>query len=199
MDNHRESVERVNAALMLVSCVAAFAAPFHLFLAAYAILGPLHYLTEISWLHDRDYFVPRDRARRVWLFGVVLATLVLLFGYLTTVNPRLEIGSVWLVFFTAPLLLWVRRPVIAGIAIVALVFVLRAFSDVRAYALLAYFLVTIVHVLLFTAAFVLYGALKGRSGTAVASLVVFAACIVSFFVVDVRPLIDATATTRAPT
>ena len=27
-----------------------------MFLFAYAFLGPLHYLTEISWLHDRQYF-----------------------------------------------------------------------------------------------------------------------------------------------
>jgi hypothetical protein len=30
--------------------------PFEVFLFAYAVLGPLHYLTEISWLHDRQYF-----------------------------------------------------------------------------------------------------------------------------------------------
>ena len=30
--------------------------PFETFLFAYAFLGPLHYLTEISWLHDRQYF-----------------------------------------------------------------------------------------------------------------------------------------------
>ena len=197
MDKHRESVERVNTALMVISCVAAFAAPFHLFLAAYAILGPLHYLTEISWLHDRDYFAPRRRPRRLWLGAVGVAIAVLLFGYITAAKPALEIGLVWLVFCTAPLLLWVRHPVSGGALIFVIAFALLVFSDSRAYALLAYFLVTIVHVLLFTAAFVLYGALKGRSGSAIASLFVFAACVVAFFAVDVRPLVDASESTLA--
>ena len=39
-----------------MSCIAAFIMPFEVFLFAYAFMGPLHYLTEISWLHDRQYF-----------------------------------------------------------------------------------------------------------------------------------------------
>ena len=41
---------------MFLSMLAAFMLPFETFLFAYAFLGPLHYLTEISWLHDRKYF-----------------------------------------------------------------------------------------------------------------------------------------------
>ena len=36
--------------------ISAYFFPFETFLLAYAFLGPLHYLTEISWLHDRQYF-----------------------------------------------------------------------------------------------------------------------------------------------
>jgi hypothetical protein len=49
------------------------------------------------------------------------------------------------------------------------------------YVLGAFFLVTIIHVLIFTAAFVLYGSLKGRSVSGILSLVVFVLCIMSFF------------------
>ncbi len=45
-----------NIGLMLMSAVFAFLMPFETFLFAYAFLGPLHYLTEISWLHDKQYF-----------------------------------------------------------------------------------------------------------------------------------------------
>tara|TARA_Y100001978_G_scaffold194792_1_gene202295 strand:- start:1665 stop:3077 length:1413 start_codon:yes stop_codon:yes gene_type:complete len=41
---------------MFMSAILAFFMPFETFLFAYAFLGPLHYLTEISWLHDRQYF-----------------------------------------------------------------------------------------------------------------------------------------------
>ncbi len=46
-------VNYLNMGLMVLSCALAFVLPFELFLLAYAVLGPLHYLTQISWLHDR--------------------------------------------------------------------------------------------------------------------------------------------------
>ena len=47
-------VNYINIALMLVSIIAAFVMPFEVFLFAYAFLGPLHYLTEIGWLHKKN-------------------------------------------------------------------------------------------------------------------------------------------------
>src|SRR4029077_3259419 len=103
----KSSVDRlnwVNVCLMAVSCCAAIAAPFHLFLLAYAVLGPLHYLTEISWLHDRQYFAPRKRFRRAWLALVSVAMLAVTAGYVGSevlglqVSPSIEIGLVVLAF-----------------------------------------------------------------------------------------------------
>lgn len=202
MNARREFVEQLNIGLMVVSCLAAFAAPFQLFLFAYAILGPLHYLTEISWLHDRDYFAPRPTARRWWLILVAVAMLVLMYGYVSNdllqrpVSPTFEIGMTYLVFLTAPLLLWVRHPVNAIALGVVVVAGLLLFSSARGYALLAYFIVTIIHVLFFTAAFVLQGALRSRSRWAVFSLVVFAACIAVTLIVDGRPLLHASTEVR---
>jgi hypothetical protein len=189
VNERSEQVERLNAVLMLGSCAAAFIAPFHVFLFAYAVLGPLHYLTEISWLHDRDYFAPRPAARRWWLVLVAAAMAVLLFGYVSDnllkrpVAPTLEIGMVYLVFCAAAFVLFVRHAASAVALLVVVAGTLAIFSDARAYALLAYFIVTIIHVLVFTAAFVLYGALRRRSRSALWSLGVFAACLASFFVV----------------
>ena len=202
MSDRRESVEQLNVVLMLVSCVAAFAAPFKLFLFVYAVLGPLHYLTEISWLHDRDYFAPRPTARRWWLALVAVAMLVLMYGYVSNdllqrpVSPTFEIGLMYLVFLTAPLLLWVRHPMNAVALVAVAATGLLLFSSARAYALLAYFIVTIVHVLIFTAAFVLQGALKNRSRWAMFSLLVFAACVGSVLLFDIRPLVVASTQVR---
>ena len=195
--NNSEAVERVNSALMVAACVASFVAPFHVFLAAYAILGPLHYLTQISWMHDRQYFAPRPAARRWWLILVGAAMIVLLYGYVSNdllrrpVKPTLEIAMVYLVFATAAFLLFVRHTVNAIALTVAVAAGLALFSNARGYALLAYFIVTIVHVLIFTAAFVLYGALKRRSGPALISLLVFTACIASFFLIRTPPVLGA--------
>ena len=199
--SNRESVERVNVVLMVVSSAAAFVAPFHLFLFAYAVLGPLHYLTEISWLHDREYFAPRKGARRWWLALVAVAMLVLLYGYVSNdllqkpVSPRFEIGMMWLVFLTAPLLLWVRHAVNGVALAVAVIAGLALFSSLRAYALLAYFIVTIVHVLVFTVAFVLFGALKSKSRWGLISLIVFAVCAFAV-ALDIRPLLAASNSIR---
>jgi hypothetical protein len=202
MDKQRDGIERLNAVLMLISCAAAFVAPFQLFLFSYAVLGPLHYLTEISWLHDRGYFAPRAAPRRWWLVLVGAAMAVLMYGYVSNdllhrpVAPTLEIGMVYLVFLAAPLLLWVRHPVNAAALMLAGAAALAIFSSARSYALLAYFIVTIVHVLVFTCAFVLYGALKGRNAMAITSLAVLAACLVAFFVYTPAPRFAASASVR---
>lgn len=59
---------------MGASALAAFILPFEVFLVSYAVLGPLHYLTEISWLHDREYFLAgkRDSLPLMLLCGAML-------------------------------------------------------------------------------------------------------------------------------
>ena len=52
-----KGINLTNIALMLLSTVIAFIIPFKLFLFVYAVLGPLHYLTEISWLDKRNFFI----------------------------------------------------------------------------------------------------------------------------------------------
>src|SRR6476659_7779973 len=49
-------INYINIGLMLISCIGAFIMPFEVFLLSYAVLGPLHYLTQISWLYDRGWF-----------------------------------------------------------------------------------------------------------------------------------------------
>ena len=69
------AVEYANIGLMVLSLVVAAVVPFELFLISYAVLGPLHYLTEISWLHDRRYFSLRGMD---WLRLIVCAGLIAL-------------------------------------------------------------------------------------------------------------------------
>src|SRR5689334_4065727 len=58
-DAQSNSVDYVNIGMMVLALIVAAVVPFELFLISYAVLGPLHYLTEISWLHDRRFFTPR--------------------------------------------------------------------------------------------------------------------------------------------
>ncbi|MFI5197994.1 MAG: hypothetical protein ACHQJD_05200 [Thermoanaerobaculia bacterium] len=178
-----DDVNWLNIGLMIAACVAALVAPFHVFLLAYAVLGPLHYLTEVSWLHDREYFTPRRRARRAWLALVALSVSALAYGYVSEtflqhqVSPTFEIGTVYLVIAGAVLAARVQHPVNAVALLVLVTVALVLFSRSPVYAVAAYLLVTIVHVLLFTAVFVLVGAVKTRNRIGVLSLLVFAGCI----------------------
>jgi len=182
-----DAINYANAALMIASAAAAFLLPFELFLFVYAVLGPLHYLTQISWLHDRDYFVPRGR--KVWLVLVGVTAVVLIAAYLTDavlhdrVDPRYEVGLVWLVFLSAAMLFFVRERASAIALLLVTLFGIVILSGRPIYLIGAYFLVTIIHVFVFTALFVLYGALRSRSGSALISLGIYAVCAASFFVI----------------
>src|SRR5437879_1378671 len=44
---------------MLLALGLTYLLPFELLLLSYVVLGPAHYATEISWLHDRKYFLPQ--------------------------------------------------------------------------------------------------------------------------------------------
>jgi hypothetical protein len=42
---------------LIVSGVAAAIAPLQVFLFSFAVLGPLHYLTEITWLRKKQFYL----------------------------------------------------------------------------------------------------------------------------------------------
>src|SRR6266849_3754159 len=173
---------------MVVAGVAAVIAPFHLFLLAYAVLGPLHYLTEIAWLHDREFFAPSVGKRHAWLFLVAMTAGVLVYGYVASdllgraVSPNVEIGMFYLVFAGALVVLYVRHPVnvVAIVAIISLA--LAVFAGSRVYGVAAYLLVTIIHVFVFTAAFLIQGALRANRRSGYVSSLVFIVCAVATLV-----------------
>ncbi len=182
-----DDVNWLNVGLMIVACGAAIAAPFHVFLFAYAVLGPLHYLTEISWLHDRNYFTRRNRARQWWLALVLISILVLALSYAgndpSTHRTTTLFGTalIFLVFAAAAAAIY-ARDWWKGLGFLAILAIgLAFFSGYPAYAwavLAVTLLTTIVHVFVFTGAFILLGALKSRSKVGVLSLAVFIACAV---------------------
>ncbi len=102
-----DQVNYANIGLMIVSCVAAVLFPFELFLFSYAVLGPLHYLTEISWLHERNYFTEakpgkrKQRPHRGWLTLVAITTLLLIVGFVSAEIMGLIHSPKWeITFFT---------------------------------------------------------------------------------------------------
>lgn len=188
-----DRINHLNSALMVASCAAAFIVPFELFLLAYAVLGPLHYLTEISWIHDRRYFVGGDAAVRrpaamlAWLLLVGLTIIVMIYGMVAErviglpASPVWEIGLFYVVLVVGALLVFrVNVTVAAGIVLITGIG-LVLFSGSPAYGLIGFLILTIVHVLVFTFAFVLLGALKARSRSGMLSVAVYAGCVAAIF------------------
>ena len=212
-----ERIDAINIGLMLLSCAAAFLLPFELFLFSYAVLGPLHYLTEISWLHQRNYFSLKGKD---WWILYVAAAVILVFSFfgemalwlagpdvpdyqtLARNAPGMYEAAIWmqkhassLTFFAfgaAFIMILVKGQMArlgAYAILLALGFGLGSFyggsnADSRFFFLLfAIFIPTLIHVYLFTGAFMLFGALKSRSRLGLLSVALLVICALSFFVV----------------
>lgn len=175
-----KTIDIANIVLMIVSAAAAFILPFELFLFSYAVLGPLHYLTEITWLHQRDYFT-NGKSDYLWL--IVLCVLLFLFNFVFTGHDNYSNFMIYLAFASAlgfilfKDLLWKILFVIVAAFVGGLIAGTTSF-----FFLFAVFLPTLIHVFVFTGLFILYGALKNKSATGIASLLVFTVCGISFFV-----------------
>ncbi|MFM7595589.1 MAG: hypothetical protein ACKO4Y_05360 [Flavobacteriales bacterium] len=200
-----DKINYVNIGLMLLTAAFAFFMPFETFLIAYAFLGPLHYLTEISWLHDRQYF-----SKGKYDFVVLLLIGVLLsiaafasdFGYdweIYTQFVELNLFDKLLVFglFSAVLFVLIENVLIKLLAIAFLyVFVAGWLSPERAaenesstmvFALTS-LVPTLIHVYVFTGLFMLYGALKSRSKSGLWQMVGFVIIpLVLVFAIPVNP------------
>jgi hypothetical protein len=186
----------LNIGLMLFSCVAAFIMPFEVFLFAYAVLGPLHYLTEISWLHDRNYFTKGKYDFIVLLIiGVLIALQALAYqthfvDYLIKEYDLEEVPAIFrndfynkimfVAFFGAILMAFVQNAFMKIFGLLVILILANAIflpnSDDNLTFFLAALLPTLVHVYVFTGFFILFGALKSRSESGLISFVVFVLC-----------------------
>jgi hypothetical protein len=166
-----DHINHLNSALMVGSAALAFVLPFELLLFSYAVLGPLHYLTEISWLHDRGYFTT---GRRDVVPLIVLT--VLAFAVDGTEAARWT-GFIFLAFglsFGLAFLETTRQKVwlLVGCALVSPL--VHAFEPTA--LLFTVFLVTIVHVYVFTGIFILQGSFKSGRASGFVSFAIFLAC-----------------------
>lgn len=173
-----DRINHLNIGLMAISCLVALFMPFELFLFAYAILGPAHYLTEISWLQKRKFFT--QGKYDFWLLGALAAL-----GSFTVASDAHDATWTFLALGGALVFMLTGKavPRILGlIPIVALAFLLvnSAGFIVVVFAL---FVPTLVHVYLFTGVFMIYGALKERSRSGFLAFCVFLLCpVICWFV-----------------
>jgi hypothetical protein len=148
--------DAIHFALMLASVGLAYFLPFELVLLSYVILGPAHYLTEISWLHDRSYFLPH-RAVALALVAVAIAASFL-------ESPFWYGVAVWVALIVCAVLA-AARTALQGMLLLMAATAVTIFLANRSsgFAVVGVLLPTLIHVSLFTLVFMSLGAARSRS------------------------------------
>src|SRR5215471_2255896 len=184
-----DRINYLNIGLMLASCAVALFVPFELFLFAYAVLGPAHYLTEISWLHKRNFFTkgPHD----YWILGGLAVVLLIASPVFSKTFNQAEhfhtMAELTVLALGAALVFMMTSKAshrILGLAAVVAITLVSVNVSVFLTMLLAVFIPTLTHVYVFTGFFMIYGALKERSKTGYLAFAVFLLCPALYLVLD---------------
>lgn len=175
-----DQIHYANIGLMVVSAILAFVLPFELFLFSYAILGPLHYLTEIGWLHKKNYFT---KGKYDFIFLSVLCFLVFYFSFIQPAKSDSQIPSIILYGVLLSLIfVFIKDNLYRVIlALLALIGIAMAKTGLTYFVWIGIFLPTIIHVFIFTWAFMLYGVIKNKSFAGYLSVAALGFIAMSFF------------------
>ncbi|HVW96837.1 MAG TPA: hypothetical protein VHA56_12780 [Mucilaginibacter sp.] len=157
----------INVIFMLASASLALFIPFELVLLSYAVLGPAHYLTEIRWLKDRQFFMPQKHD--ILLISAIILVCVLL---------RLPyVNMVYYTFGFSLVILITRDNFYRFIVLLILIaggYFLLTNNLLR--TVFGLYLPTLIHVYIFTGAFLLLGALKQKNVSGYIAFFTFLLC-----------------------
>src|SRR4051812_26706632 len=139
--------------LMLAALVASYLVPFELLLLSYVVLGPAHYASEISWLHDRKYFLPQRGIAIALAITAIIAALI---------DNASWFGFVMWAAFVACALLAATTTALQSTMLFMGAFALTGImlSNGATMAVVGILLPTLVHVSLFTLVFMMLGAFR---------------------------------------
>lgn len=158
---HIVAADWTNVAVLCLCCLCAHFLPYETLICSYALLGPVHYLTEISWLHDRQYFAGTKKLLPA-MAAMALLLILPLFG-LSVSQPwyGAMIGLTALGIAAA----FAVSPVagVTGFAGAAVVLFLPVAVAHPIAVVLAVFLPTVIHIFVFTGMFMFEGARRNRS------------------------------------
>ncbi len=175
-------INYINIGLMIVSCIVAFFIPFELFLFSYGVLGPLHYLTEIGWLHKKNYFT---KGKYDFVFLTIACVILFYYTFYPSKDHLIVADLIAFSFFISIVFVFIKDMlyrIVLTVLTVLVVGVLNNFSDY--FIWVGIFLPTIIHVFIFTWLFMLYGVMKERSFSGFLSIIVLIICAASFFIIQ---------------
>lgn len=168
---------------MIASAAVAMVIPFELFLFSYAVLGPLHYLTEISWLQKKGFYI---KGKYDYIILLALGLMVTIAFIYPNNQPVAGQNYVFAAFIVGIALIflqtWYLKLFVAAMAVLVGFMIQDNYFYIMFFAI---FLPTLIHVYIFTGLFVIHGALRSKSVSGYLSMLVFILCTVSCFVIGV--------------
>ncbi|NQY28014.1 MAG: hypothetical protein HRT69_00920 [Flavobacteriaceae bacterium] len=195
-------IDKINLGLIIISFLLACLLPFELFLFGYAVLGPLHYLTETNWIVDKNYFV----ANNYWKYLVVFGAFIYSIPYVASLPfvrnalsenitqlLTVKLSSytnvlMFLVFINALVFLFTSRAKAFWISLLLTILISVFTYTSEVYVLInGLLLPTIIHVYVFTILFMLYGLQKTKNkiGKLNVSLMVLLPLLLFFIDTDI--------------
>ena len=162
--------DAIHLGLMLFALAAAYLVPFELLLLAYVVLGPAHYCSEISWLHDRSYFLPHRGIAAALALVAIAAALIdnaSWFGF-----------AIWAALVVCAMLA-ATTSAAEGTLIFMVAMALSAImvSSGSSLAVIGILIPTLIHVSLFTLVFMTLGAWRSGSRAQMLLVVVYLVAI----------------------
>jgi hypothetical protein len=160
------SNDALHLGLMLLALAAAYLVPFELLLLAYVVLGPAHYFTEISWLHDRSYYLPHRGIAAALAIVAVVAALIdnaSWFGF-----------AMWGALIVCAMLAATSSAIESMLLfMVAIALSAIMYSSGSSLAVAGILIPTLIHVSLFTLIFMVLGAYRSGSRVQAALVVIY--------------------------
>ncbi|WP_291726947.1 hypothetical protein [Bernardetia sp.] len=184
-------IDKLHIALIFLACIVAYILPFELFLFSYVVLGPLHYLTELAWLHEKKYF----SSSKVELLIIFFCAVVVSINYIVyrvgidiaTLIPSFKshysthfIFLAWVAAFSSTLLKkWQHKLYLFLFFLLGVYLIRNQFYYLFFIGLL---LPTLIHVFVFTTIFMLLGIRRNNNFWTKICFISFIVCAISFFI-----------------
>lgn len=181
-----QQIDLLNIGLLIFSAILSYHFPLEVFVLSFAILGPLHYLTEINWLDKKQYFTSNNK--RVWLWIGIAFSIIIVFPKLyyyvngfdeSGLTAAIQFVNSWsnaLIFMALVLaagMVFLKSRTHWGILVVLGLtgaFFLNTNDTYTTFV--GMFVPTIIHVYIFTLVFMLYGARKAKSRTGYIAVII---------------------------
>ncbi|WP_445710570.1 hypothetical protein [Flavobacterium sp.] len=171
-------IDKLNTVLILISFGLAYIFPFELFIIVYAILGPLHYLTEINWIQEKKYFLNDKK----WIYIILFFSIIIAIPSITNLSifssfqdysilkilkyvlPKYTNHLFFISIVVAFSFLFIKKRNIQLVLIIIGILVAYFSHQISSYQMIiGVLLPTIIHVYLFTLLFMWYGNLKEKN------------------------------------